>query len=177
VNGSTWVARQAGIRRPDLTVIAGHSTRRDTPKHVSTRDAWREQSTRELLFLEIGATADGGKAILESVGFTYGVFRSLNAIERSAIILQVCGVDLGSGPRDTRISNGLFAATVAIWAGAKHVVLAGFSLQGGHAYMVNPTPRHHLKGDDAFLTLAPSLSCSVSTTSGELHERFGIKLV
>ena len=53
--------------------------------------------------------------------------------ERAAIIDAVCGVPLGVGKRDDRISHGIFAAVLAIWGGATDVVLAGFSMAGGHA--------------------------------------------
>lgn len=57
------------------------------------------------------------------------------------------------------------------------MVLIGFSVTGGHAYLEGETPREHLGGDSRFLAIAGGLDCRVSTTVHHLHERYGLDLV
>ena len=176
INGSPWIAQKWGLKTPDLTVVAGYSTLTNKDVRVATQGIWSGLTTRELLFIEAGATAQDGRQLLDACGFRYGAFRSMTIIERAAIIGQLCGVELGLGPRDERISNGMFATVLSIWADASEVILTGFSLSGGHSYMTDATPREHLEGDIAFLKLVHNLGCRVVTTVDEFHRDYGLPL-
>lgn len=174
VNASSWNARAMGIGLSDMTVVAGFSTRPDKPARVETQKVWQGLATRDLLFIEAGATAAEGRRVLDQCGFGYDSFASITPIGRAAIIGEVCGQELGLGKRDDRISNGIFAAALAMWAGAREVVLSGISMNGGHAYMAEATPREHQAGDDAFLRLASSLPARLSATGRELPQVYGL---
>jgi len=174
VNGSPWVARRLGLRRPDITVVAGFATLGNNEVQRATIAALRDLSTDELLFVEAGMSGEDGRPVLDEVGFAYRHFRSITIDERAAIIEAVCGEPLGRGHRDHRISNGVFAVALAIWCGAGDVVLAGFSLAGGHAYIPHETLRQHIQGDRRFLSRIGHFGCRVSTTSSELSTAFGI---
>lgn len=174
VNASAWNAREMGIRLPDMTVVAGFSTLLDKPVRVATQKVWRGLATRDLFFIEAGATASEGRRVLDQCGFDYRTFTSITQVGRAAIIGEVCGQELGLGRRDDRISNGMFAAALAMWAGAQEVVLAGFSMRGGHAYIAGDTPREHQAGDDAFLRLATSLPARLRATGQELSQAYGL---
>jgi len=174
VNGSPWIARRLGIERPDITVVAGFATLGNNEVRRATTAALRGLSTDELLFVEAGMNVQHGRQVLDEVGFAYRHLTSISVDERAAIIDAVCGVPLGVGKRDDRISHGIFAAVLAIWGGATDVVLAGFSMAGGHAYIPGETVRHHINGDRKFLSLTGGLGCRVSTTASELSTMFGI---
>lgn len=177
VNGSSWILNRNGPPHPpEVTVVAGWSTRTNNQVRIETQRIWRGLETRLLLFVEAGATADEGRRVLDACGFRYDQFRSIDQLERAVIVGDVCGEELGWGKRDDRVSNGIFAAILAIWAGASEVILAGFSSAGGHAYMTEDTPRLHLQGDERFLSLADSLACPCSTTSADLARRFRLRL-
>jgi len=174
VNGSPWVARRLGIERPDITVVAGFATLGDNKVRRATTAALRGLSTDEVLFVEAGMNMQRGRHALDEAGFAYRHFTSITVHERAAIIEAVCGEPLGLGKRDERISNGIFAVVLAIWGSASDVVLAGFSIAGGHAYIPGETLRHHLRGDGRFLSLTGRFGCRVSTTAPELGTMFGI---
>lgn len=174
VNASAWNAREMGLGLPDMTVVAGFSTLLDKPVRAATQKVWRRLATRDLVFIEAGATAFEGRRVLDQCGFEYRTFTSITQVERAAIIGEVCGQELALGRRDDRISNGMFAAALAMWAGAQEVVLAGFSMSGGHAYMGEGTPREHQAGDDAFLRLASSLPARLRATGRELSQAYGL---
>ena len=178
VNGSPWIAARFGIDRPDLTVITGHKTMvRDRYDAVAsvTRDVWRDLSTRMLLFIEFGDKAKHARSVFAEANFKYEIFINLHRKEYAAIIEEVCGREMAIG--DSRISNGIFAAAVAMWAGAREVIFSGFSMEGGHGYIDHGTRRGHQRGDGRFFQLANNFACRVTTTSSELHRRFGLPLV
>jgi hypothetical protein len=177
-NGSGWIAARNGVAVADLTVVAGAATRSRKPVHFATQDAWRGLRTRELLFIAAFQTAVAGQEVIDSSGLTYERFSVLSAADRSAITKGVCGIDLATGETADRISTGIFACAVAVWAGAREVTLCGFSLSsGGHAYMTEDTPRFHQNGDATFLSLAHSLPARISTTSLDISRDHGIPLV
>lgn len=177
VNGSPWTLRKMGMGCPDMTVVAGWSTRTDKPVRLETQRIWRGLETRRLFFIETGATAEEGRRVIDACGFRYETFQSIAQIERSVIIGDVCGRELGWGKRDDRVSNGIFSAILAIWGGASEVIIAGISVGGGHAYIKEETPREHQQGDEAFFALASSLPVHLSTTSQELRQRYGFPLI
>lgn len=179
VNASGWLAARAGIARPDLTVIVGWTLRPVREVRRATIDAMRGLETDNLVFVESGAPEEEARSILADIGFQYQTFLKIDAIERAAIMGEAWGqeIALGRGTKqDDRPSNGVFAAALAIWADAEELVLCGFSLGGGKAYMQGDTPRKHLAADRQFFELSTRLTSRVRTTSEELQRLFAIPL-
>ena len=177
VNGSPFVAKELGLADSDFTVISGYTTGLKSEKSRATVPVWKGLRTQEVLFVETGDTEAHARAVLDEIGFQYAGFTKLSKHERAAIIVEVCGVELGLGNHNDRVSNGMFAATIAAWAGAREIVMCGFSLKGGHSYIEGNTPRHNLNGDIAFFAIATKIGMNVKTTSTEIHEACGIPLV
>jgi hypothetical protein len=100
----------------------------------------------------------------------------VSPIERAAIAGMVLGEELGIGDNNQRLSNGVFAILLAIWAGVPAIEICGFSLEGGHSYSPKMTPREHLLGDTRSFELMRRLDSDIRTTSIELSERFGFPL-
>lgn len=178
VNGSPWTAARFGIGKVDLTVVSGHKTKVREKVHdvsAATLEAWNDLSTELLLFVEIGDTAQHGRAVLRAAGFHYDRFIPIRHQARVAIIEAAFGTQLAS--EEARVSNGIFAAAAAVWAGAGELVFAGFSMQGGHSYMQHDTRRGHQEGDGRFFQAAKAFPYPVATTSDELHRLFGLPLV
>jgi hypothetical protein len=149
---------------------------RETRDEVAsiTYDVWRDLRTRILIFVEFGDKAKHARSVFAKANFKYDIFISLRREEYAAIIEEVCGREMAVGA--LRISNGIFAAVVAMWAGAREVVFSGFSMQGGHSYIGEHTRRGHQQGDGLFFQRASDFPCRVSTTSDELHQQFGLPL-
>jgi hypothetical protein len=177
VNGSPWTAAQFGIPLPELTVVTGHKTQvRDHAVAAATLKVWQGLKTRTLLFIEIGDSARHAKSVFAKSGFLYEEFIGIDARDRSAIIEAACGKEMAA--RGSRISNGIFAAAVVMWAGAREVVISGFSMQGGHSYMADATRRGHQEGDGKFFQWAKDhTGCHITTTSDELHQLYGLPRV
>jgi hypothetical protein len=157
-----------------MTVINGFTTAMKTEKSKATVPVWEGLKTEELIFVRVGDSVEHARQVLTKVGFEHKHFTPLSKHQRAAIIRDVCGLELGFGSPSDRLSNGMFAACIAVWAGASEIVMCGFSLKGGHSYIEGETPRSNLDGDTAFLVIAKNLSCRFTTTSIEIHELFGL---
>ena len=175
VNGSGSVAMRYGLT-PDATVIVGYLTGTDKGVSPASRKVLAGCFTDFLVFVSAGQKFEDGLATLQSSGFGYQRVREIDPLERAAIVETVCGQSLGLGPRDERVSNGMFATALAIWAGASRVILAGFSLQGGHSYLEG-TPRYHIDGDQRFLQTVNHEAGNLYTTSSELSAAIGLTLL
>jgi hypothetical protein len=175
VNGSPWTAARFGIPKPDLTVVSGHKTKvRDYDVALATLKAWQGLDTRMLLFVEVGDDASHARRIFAKTGFHYDVFRSIDSEGRTAIIRAACGDEMAAS--SARVSNGIFAAIAAMWAGAQEIVFSGFSMKGGHSYMEQETRRGHQEGDSHFFSSTGRFACTITTTSDELHRSFGLPM-
>lgn len=176
MNGSGITARHLGIPDPDLTVMTGVLT---VPKgkqmRIETIEMLGGLKTGHLLLHRArGGSLDRALDIVRSAGYTYDNCTMLSDSEYAAIATAVVPpmhvLTKGMG----RISTGIFATTVALWAGARDIVLAGFSLSGGHSYLHGDTPRNHKSADAAFFSDAVQRRMPIETTSDELHSTFGV---
>lgn len=181
VNGSPWMAKQAGLAAPDLTVVARYAIDSKTPKSRSTLAALRDLATDELVYVPLGQSEAEARDIFGNAAFGFEALTLATRRERAIIIADASNSDIGSGDRDERVSNGIFAAAIAIWSGASELVLAGFSLKGGHGYIEGLTQRLHVDTDLAFFRMGDDIhrrtGCRVVTTSGEIHQAAGLPLV
>jgi hypothetical protein len=159
-----------------MTVLCGLTTALRTEKSKLTVPILSGLRTREIIFVQTVDSEAHAREVLEKVGFQYDRFTNVTTHERAAIIGEVCGAELGFGGRNHKVSNGIFAATLAAWAGALEIIMCGFSLKGGHSYLQGDTPRYNLNGDLAFFTLGKELDIGLKTTSLELHEACGLPL-
>jgi hypothetical protein len=176
VNGSPYAAKHQGIDKPDLTIINGNTTSLKSEKSQATIAIWKGLQTREILFVETGDRERHARSVIERVGFRYDRFTKISKWERAAIIGEVCGVELGIGNYDERVSNGMFAAILAVWGQASEIVMCGFSFRGGHNYIKAELPRQHISGDQAFFACAKQRGFPLTTTSVEIHETCGVPL-
>jgi hypothetical protein len=174
VNGSGRPAFDLGVARPDLTVVGGYSTLPNNDVRLKTQIAWQGLETKSLLFVAAGQSARKGRRIITTAGLRFGTFLQVSPEERGSITAEVCRENLTEGEREDRISMGVFAAIVASWSGASEVILAGFSLGGGHRYIEGDTPRYHVAGDARFFRLVRSLSLPITTNVAEIQTEFDI---
>jgi hypothetical protein len=176
VNGSPCIAKNFGITSTDITIIVGHTTALKSEKSRATIPLLNGLHTGEVIFIENLDNKQHAMSVLDTARFQYDRFTSLSTHERSAIIGEVCGVELGIGKRHDRISAGAFAAVISAWANAGEIIMCGFSLKGGHKYIEKELPRDHVGGDQSFFRLAMQLQLPIKTTSVEIHETCRIPL-
>jgi hypothetical protein len=139
VNGSVSTAVALGVPMPDLTAITGYATHSKRAVPSGYAQAWRGRRTGELVFVSNGDTEDHARELFAEVDFKFGRFTALTAYERAAILGDATGLELGLGPRDQRVSMGIFAAVLALWGGRRRTrVLRGFAARGAQ-----PPRRRH----------------------------------
>lgn len=175
VNGSLRIARQLGIEKPAVHLLNAYSLY-VSAERAGSRELLRGLSTGHLLLLEPGLEQDKALDAVAEIDLRYDRLDCITRMERVAIILQGTGLHLGLGRRHQYLSTGMSAVAMALWAGASEVVLAGFSMAGGHQYLQVVTKRDHVVGDSLFLA-AMSKRGLVKTTNPALASAFGLPLV
>ena len=178
VNGSPRIAAGHGLN-PDLTVVAGYTTLPERDVSKQSLEQLGGLHTGKLLFISAGNDSDSARRVLNDSGFSFDEWLSINSLMRAAIAGEAAGAgEPGLGVRDERISNGVFALLIALWAGAEHVTLAGITLAGGHDYIEGDTPRYHMAGDQRCLaTLARLHGERVATTDEPLAQATGLRFL
>jgi hypothetical protein len=176
INGSPFVAHASGIA-VDLVIMVGFTTAMKKDISALSIEKLKDLQARDLLFISAGDALEHALAVLESVDFRFQSYSQMNALERAAIVGELCIEELGLGQRDDRISNGVFAVVLALWCGAAEVIVSGISLSGGHAYAAG-TQRDHQNGDRrCLMILAERFADRLCTTSVELRSSFSLRLV
>ncbi len=175
-NGGAYVARDCG-QQVDVLATTAHFCGRSSRQQRETIDRWHGLRVRQVWADLTDGPLERVRATLADADVDYDTLIGVSKAERNAIVQVACGEALGAGPRDQRVSTGVFAACLAFAGGAAAVVLAGISLQGGHAGLAWDTAeRPHVPADTACLTaLRTKYTNTVLTTSDELSEVFGMR--
>lgn len=178
INGSGSPVRRLGLRDPDLTIMSSNVTILKKDVRVETiRHLDGLHSTHLLLFRGSEETQRRALDALQDAGYRCDDAATLADRQYVAIASGLVPVSNILSRGDERISTGVFAVAVATWLRARSIVLAGFSLAGGHSYIAGDTPRNHVSADAAFFASIIARGLPVTTTSRELAARFGIPLV
>ncbi len=178
VNGSPRVAAGHGLT-PDLTIMAGYTTLVERDVSRQSLEQLSGLHAGRLLFVSAGNDRDSARRVLSDSGLGFDEWLDIDPLGRAAIAGEATGEgEPGLGHWQERVSNGVFALLVALWAGAEHVTIAGITLTGGHDYIEGDTPRHHVAGDQRCLeTLARLHGARVATTDEALAEATGLALL
>ena len=177
VNGSGWIADKWNYPSPDLTVIGAGSLKTTTEVTRATIESLAGKQTKGLLLVADEAELSSACHILSEIGYQFDSMNAINKIQRAAIFDLAWSTSLPVGPKvraRDRPSNGLFAASIAILAGVSELIMTGFSLSQGHAYMSGATERRHIDSDLELLRRAGLLGLKVETTSAELAKTANI---
>jgi hypothetical protein len=175
VNGSLHIATQLGIEKPAVHLLNAYSLYMSAER-AGSRELLRGLSTAHLLLLDPGVERERALEAVAEIDLHYDRLDCISRMERVAIILQATGLHLGLGRRHQYLSTGMSAVAMALWAGASEVVLAGFSMAGGHQYLQVVTNRDHVVGDSLFLA-AMGRTGLVKTTNPALASAFDLPLV
>lgn len=174
VNGAFHNAGRLGIARPHVAFLVSYIFTKGNRVAQKTYDLLRGREFDACVVvtgtLPLAACVTG----FAEAGASYRSLDELASHPRAAIVGDVCGVELGFGRLEDRVSTGVTTAICAVWAGAKEVNLVGFSLEGGHSYMRFKSRRYHKKPDSSFFALCRERGLPVTSASPELRERFGI---
>lgn len=176
VNGSVHSAQQYLGRSPILTFLNGAIFKNtDTYSNATLRVL--EDSALGTLLIARNAY-DTAKVTLSELRASYTEAFSVSKYDKRVILAESCGKGfLGTYPFDANVSNGLFVAALALWAGAREAILTGFSFNSKHAYSTDValSKRGHLEEDRLFLEYIGRSTLPIYTAEKEILESFAIK--
>lgn len=146
VNSSQAVTDAAGLPAPSLTVFRDRIL---VPgKHQEGVWEILAGRTTAVAVPIIATSADRGFAAeAEKRGYHAQSVAEISRHDRGALIREMSGTGLVDLIGPYSISNGMFAAVLALKLGAAPVVLAGFSTHAGRSGFAGSPPRLHVKGD------------------------------
>lgn len=173
VNGAALIAHDNHIHN-SLALINGYTAQNTGLVAKKSLKVIGGCKADFLLYIDVGIEVEEGVSNIKNSHFEYKKLLRLNALERAYIIGEAISYDITLGARDKRVSNGIFLATLMIWVGAKNLILSGFSLSGGHVYIKEPTPRHHVYGDSKWFEYVKNSGAAVITNSLPLTFETGL---
>lgn len=178
VNGSVYSAYKHWAKAPDLTYLNGAIFNDNDSYSNATLTALSGKHLGDAIIarhsFELALRMMGGS------GITYDGAYSFSKYDKRVVLGDAAGHGVfGSYPFEVNVSNGIFMANMALWAGAADAVLVGFSFNSAHAYSTGKelSTRGHIREDSLFLAHIAKSSMPVLTTSVEINERFGIRLL
>jgi hypothetical protein len=177
VNASQLVSDDFGLPPPDLTVF------RDGIGVIGlhSEKVWKSltgRSTSHVLAI-MGSADDRGlvHGTMRDHDYAAGGVTELSRHVRGAVILELTGRYLVSLSSHMGLSNGLFAALLAVKLGGNPVVMSGFSFQGG--WYFDPgfaSKREHVSGDAIACKAIVERGLPVFTSDAKFSEDSGIPL-
>lgn len=174
VNGSFHNAARLGIADPHLLFITSYIFTQGNRAAQMVYRMLHGKNFQTCVVLSGTLSFEASRAGMAEAGASYRGIHHISSHERAALVGEVCGAELGFGKLEDRVSTGITTAICALWAGAREVYLAGFSLAGGHSYTQFKSRRYHTKPDAQFFTLCQEKGLPITTASPELRERFAL---
>lgn len=172
VNASQMAARDWLTERPDITLMQFNQIEGTNPSAHEVRRVLKGQSTGLLCMLHWRhdiARLDRG---LAAIGYGYDTLRLISRYERIQLMREATGRLNLELDIDTKWSNGIVAAALALQSGASRAILTGINPHStGHAYSGLGLTRLHAQADlqalrmfidrgNAIYTADPSVAAS-----------------
>ncbi len=148
VNASQLVLNHFGLPEPHLTIFQPKIKFNDQNRQAYWR-ALAGCGTGHLLFMVNGKNDGSIAPFLASRGYRAPRISNVREVTKTAVIADITGRYLLSpfvGQRS--VSNGIFAAMLALKLGARPVVMSGFSMEDGYFHADQlPAKRNHVAPD------------------------------
>ena len=151
-------ASQASIKdlnmQPAVTVISDQMLG-NSAANIAGKEALKNSKTSRLVLINRRYAVSHAKRILRTLNYCYEELSVISHWGRSRIAYEVLKEYVALGSGEQKISTGIFASLLALYAGANQVVLSGFSFSiDGHAYNTLNHKRSHISSDKTALLLA-----------------------
>lgn len=177
INASQASAERLGLPVPTLTVLSVTVLNARQQAREAQR-ALAGRRTRQLVVVTHSAEWRQDGHVLDAIGYRAERIVRVTTRYRGRVVRAQTGLDAGRGdPLHEKASNGVFAVCQAFALGAPQVVLAGFSLTGGHAYNALGLQRLHVEPDQrAFAALAERFAARLFAATSREAEAFRLPL-
>jgi hypothetical protein len=178
INASQFVLDLFELGHPNLTLFQPKIKFED-----ETREAyWKvlaNKKTDHLIF-SINRKTDGKiEGFLKSKSYHFAKIGSFTEHYKNAVVREVLGKSvIGPLPNDRSISNGVFAAILALRLGAEKVVMTGFSMSDGWSHSTEVVQhRKHQVMDRWACRLIVARKLPVFTSDPEFSHVTGIPIL
>lgn len=177
VNASQGAAGGWLPRPPDLTLMQFNQIEGANPNAVEVRRVLRGQRTGLLCVLHWRHDRARLERGLAAFGYRYDGLRLMSRHERMALMQRVTGRLSLELEADSKWSNGVVAAALALHAGAARVILTGINpASRGHGYNGLALPRLHGATDAAALRGFAARGDPVFTADAAVARETGLSL-
>jgi hypothetical protein len=177
INASQMAARAWLHEVPAVTLMQYNQIEGTSPTAVEVRRVLRGQRTGALFLLLWRHDLERAQRGLAAFEYGYDTLQLIGRYERVALMHKVTGRLNLEIEVDTKWSNGIIAAALALHSGARHVILTGINPQSqGHAYNQLGLPRKHSASDMEALQLFRQQGHPVFTADPEVARATGLPL-
>ncbi|CAN7705178.1 hypothetical protein [Mesorhizobium sp. LjRoot246] len=148
INASQLLAETFGLSAPDIALIRRGILVGDSEQDLYKRDLLKGRQAKHLIVPVWPDVEDKLKAGCRTFNYRYDTLQALTKWQLANIVWRVSGKYHVSRGWHRKISTGVFAITLARFAGFAPVVVSGFSLsQAGHGYDTRNAFRYHVDED------------------------------
>lgn len=177
VNASQIVTRDWGIECPDVTLMQFNQIEGENTNAVEVRRVLQRQRTGllyVLLWRHGRARLEMGLSRFE---YQYEQLRIMDRYERVELMRQVSGELNFELDAETKWSNGVVGAVLALQSGARSVILTGINPNSsGHIYNNEDLTRKHTTMDLQMLMRLREMKYSIYTADEPVAEATGLPL-
>lgn len=172
VNASQVLLDAWGVHVPHYTLFNIELLSRKGGSCEAARALLKGRRTRRLVVIEDPGLVWRTKLRLFLLRYRYDGFSAMTPRQRIQIVSSVLGADISE---QSKPSNGIFLAFLALHMGASRVLMSGFSFtQKGHAYNTLGHRRKHVDEDRDLLARAIAADLPICTNSRQFSFESGV---
>jgi hypothetical protein len=177
INASQMAAQAWLHEVPAVTLMQYNQIEGTSPTALEVRRVLRGQRTGVLYLLLWRHDLQRLERGLAAFQYGYDTLRLIGRYERVALMHRVTGQLNLELEVDSKWSNGIIAAALALHSGARHVILTGINPQSqGHGYNQLGLPRLHSASDMEALNLFMQKGLPVFTADPQVAETTALPL-
>lgn len=177
INASQMAACAWLTAPPDVTLMQFNQIEGTNPNAIEVRRVLRGQSTGLLIMLHWRHDMARLQRGLAAFGYGYDGLRLMSRYERAALMRTVTGRLNLELEAETKCSNGIVAAALALHSGARRVILTGIDPRSrGHGYNDLGLTRLHAAADMQALATMIARGYPVLTADPYVAEATGLPL-
>jgi hypothetical protein len=173
VNASQGRLDGWGVERPTLTVLRNRIME-DEPHQIAVWTQLRGRSTDHLIMLASSRNEVSLREGVSARGYDAGYISLLSDEQKGAVIHQLTGLIGVSCDLDRGVSQGVFAALLALRVGAPAVVVTGVSFSSTDHFYDKWSQRAHIDGDRQVFHRVAKRGLPIYAADDRLAEESGL---
>ena len=176
VNASQIIALDWGSKIPDFTILRDMSGR--GPEDLKAREILAGRAAKTVVASSWSGDRKPFDVFLTEIGFSASSLTVLTEWQKQHVLYRTCRATSIFGVGKLEVSNGIWAAVLAVFLGARKVAMTGISFtRNGHAYDTAVHARAHIDKDKIALGALSSRSGKVFAVDPAFSQELGIPLL